>query len=78
MPELHPHSFEARRPGDPYCLVCQLPSSNRLHDAGTRRTRAVLVLDVPLAMNDDEVAQRLAVALNVEPRIVVADLQVIL
>lgn len=78
MPNLNPHTFEARGGGDPYCVICQLPSSNQLHHAGLRRTRAVLVLDVPREFSDDEVAQRLAVALNVEPRIVVQDLQVIL
>jgi hypothetical protein len=78
MPDLNPHGFEARGDGDPYCVRCGLPLSNRVHSAGMRRTRAVLVLDVPADMSDDQVAQRLAVALNVEPRIVVADLQVIL
>ena len=72
-----PHGFESRA-SDPYCLVCQLPLSNRIHSQGMRRTRAVLALDVPFEMDDNEVQQRLAAALEVEPRIVVADMQVIL
>jgi len=72
-----PHGFEARG-NDPYCVVCQLPLSNRIHTAGMRRTRAVLVLDVPMEFSNDQVAQRLATALDVEPRLVLVDLQVIL
>ena len=76
MANLQPHTYEGE-PGSPYCAICQLPHSNRIHAANRKRKRVVVNLDVPQDYSDNDTRRHVAEVLGAEVSLVVTEVTVI-
>lgn len=77
MAALTAHPFEGDPTSPQYCKVCKLPPSNRLHAGEHRRSRLVVVLDVPKTMSDADLQVYVAGMFEQEVHLVAQDVQVI-
>lgn len=73
MANLRPHTFEGDVQNGPYCLVCQLPFSNRIHTVRNRRTRVALSIDHPVELSYEDVLTTIVALFESEPRLMLVD-----